>query len=114
MPVLWETWWLFLLTETVLMFANGFVLQAANPKGLVFFTALLPQFIDPAHGVAGPVAVLAATSVMVEFVVLAAYGALAGRASELATRPCFATATNRAAGSLLVAAGVGTVALRRR
>jgi len=91
------------------MFLAGFVLQAANPKALVFFAALLPQFIDPTHDVASQVAVLAVTSVIVEFFVLAAYGALAGRATSLASRPI----TNRVAGSLLVAAGVGTAAVRR-
>lgn len=95
------------------MFLNGFVLQAANPKALVFFTALLPQFIDPSGDVALQVAVLAVTSVVVEFFVLAAYGALAGRATSLASRPRFAVATNRIAGSLLMAAGVGTAAVRR-
>src|ERR1700741_3224028 len=30
---------------------RGFVLQAANPKALIFFTALLPQFIRPEHSV---------------------------------------------------------------
>ena len=39
------------------IFLNGFVLQAANPKALVFFTALLPQFIDPRGGVAVQVAI---------------------------------------------------------
>ncbi len=80
------------------MLANGFVLQAANPKALLFFTALLPQFIDPARPVAPQVAVLGLTSVVVEFVVLAAYGGLAGRATGFASRPRFAALTNRIAG----------------
>jgi len=94
------------------MFLNGFLLQAANPKALVFFTALLPQFIDPAAHVPGQVTVLAVTSIVVEFLVLAAYGGLAGRATRLASRPRFATLTNRVAGSLLIAAGVRTAAVR--
>jgi homoserine/homoserine lactone efflux protein len=94
------------------MFANGFVLQAANPKALLFFTALLPQFVDPMADVPAQVAVLAVTSIVVEFMVLAAYGGLAGRATSLARRPQFAALTNRVAGSLLIAAGVRTATLR--
>ena len=95
------------------MFVNGFVLQVANPKALVFFTALLPQFIDPRGPLVTQVAILALTSVAIEFGVLLAYGALAGRMTTLATRPRFATLANRLAGSMLIAAGVGTAALRR-
>jgi threonine/homoserine/homoserine lactone efflux protein len=69
------------------MLADGFVLQVANPKALLFFTALLPQFIDPVASVAGQMAALAVTSVVIEF--------------------C------RIAGSLLVTAGVGVAAIRR-
>ncbi len=92
---------------------DGFVLQASNPKALVFFTALVPQFVDPAGSVPSQMAILAATTVVVEFAVLTTYGALAGRATALAAEPRFATATNRVAGTLLVAAGVGTAAIRR-
>ena len=53
------------------VFARAFAVQAANPKAIVFFTALLPQFIDPAGSVPFQVAILAATSIAVEFAVLA-------------------------------------------
>jgi threonine/homoserine/homoserine lactone efflux protein len=39
--------------------------------------------------------------------VILLYGAFAGRASALARRPAYAATTNRVAGALLVAAGVG-------
>ncbi|MGH7392193.1 MAG: LysE family translocator [Candidatus Rokuibacteriota bacterium] len=93
--------------------ANGFVLQMANPKALVFFTALLPQFIDPARSLAIQVAILAVTSVVMEFVVLLAYGALAARASTIAARPRFGALANRLAGSMLIAAGIGLARGRR-
>jgi len=95
------------------MFVNGFVLQVANPKALVFFTALLPQFIDPRGSLVAQVAILAVTSVVIEFCVLLAYGASAGRVTTLAARPPFATLANRLAGTMLIAAGVGTAAIRR-
>ncbi len=95
------------------MMLNGFILQASNPKALIFFAALLPQFIDPRGSVAIQVAILAATSITIEFFVLFAYGAAAGRLTHLATRPRFARATNTAAGAMLIAAGAGVAAIRR-
>ena len=83
-------------------FMNGFVLQASNPKALVFFTALLPQFIDPRASVVAQVTILGVTSVGIEFFVLLAYGALAGRLTGIAGRPRFATFANRLAGSMLM------------
>jgi homoserine/homoserine lactone efflux protein len=85
---------------------QGFVLQAANPKALLFFVALLPQFIDPAGSVPVQVGILAISSIAVEFAVLAGYGVAAGRLADWARRPAVARATDRAAGCLLVGAGV--------
>jgi threonine/homoserine/homoserine lactone efflux protein len=85
---------------------QGFVLQAANPKALVFFVALLPQFLDPSGDVPLQVGVLAVSSLAVEFLVLAGYGLAAGRLAGWARRPGVARATDRVAGSLLVGAGV--------
>jgi homoserine/homoserine lactone efflux protein len=58
------------------------------------------------------VAILGVTSVVLEFFVLLAYGALAGRLTSVATRPRFQTIANRVAGGLLVTAGV-SVALQK-
>jgi homoserine/homoserine lactone efflux protein len=87
------------------MLARGFVLQAANPKALLFFVALLPQFIDVHQAIAPQVVILAVTSAAVEFVILAGYGYVAGRAAALARDARFVTATNRASGGLLAATG---------
>jgi homoserine/homoserine lactone efflux protein len=89
------------------MFLNGFVLQAASPRTLIFFTAVLILFISEHGSVAGQVAVLAFTSISVEFVVLCIYGVLAGQMSRSASRPAFATIVNRIAGTMLVIAAVG-------
>jgi homoserine/homoserine lactone efflux protein len=94
------------------MFVNGFVLQTANPKALVFFSALLPQFVDPTLAVAPQLLVLGGLSVIIESAVLLSYGALAGRASGLAMQPRFARLTNRLSGGALVTAGVGLAMIR--
>jgi homoserine/homoserine lactone efflux protein len=95
------------------LFLNGLVLQLSNPKALVFFTALLPQFINPRAAIIPQVAILALTSVVIEFLVQMFYATLAGRASHLALEPRFARITERVSGALLIGAGVGMAALRR-
>src|SRR5262245_53939749 len=56
------------------LLTRGVILQAANPKSILFFTALLPQFIDPKSPVGWQVLILAVSSVVVEFFVLGGYG----------------------------------------
>ncbi len=95
------------------LFLNGFILQMSNPKALVFFTALVPQFINPHAALAPQIAILTVTSLVIEFVVQLFYALLAGRAAHLAAEPRFARITDRVAGTLLIGAGIGMAALRR-
>jgi homoserine/homoserine lactone efflux protein len=93
-------------------FWQGLVTQGANPNLLVYFTAILPQFIDTAYPLPRQVAILASSSFVIEFTVLAFYAALAHRASRLAAGRSSAVA-ERVGGGLLVAAGAGLASLRR-
>jgi homoserine/homoserine lactone efflux protein len=95
------------------LFTDGFVLQVSNPKAIVFFSALLPQFIDPRSAVTPQIAILAVTSIVIEFFVLLGYGLAAGQASTWARQPQYVNWTNRVAGTFLIGAGAGLAALRR-
>jgi homoserine/homoserine lactone efflux protein len=93
-------------------FWQGFTAQAANPNLLVYFAALLPQFVDAGQSLVGQVAILAASSLVIEFTVLSLYAALAAQAGRR-TAPRYQRIAERLAGGLLIAAGAGLAALRR-
>jgi len=94
------------------VFINGMVVELSNPKCLLFFVVVLPQFIDTRGDIVRQVLVLGATNMIGEIVVLAAYGAFAGRFHRVATQPRFAKLAARLSGSCLVTAGVLTAAAR--
>jgi homoserine/homoserine lactone efflux protein len=68
------------------VYLGALTLQLANPKALLFFLALLPQFVDPANPVVPQMLILAATSMVPEFCILTGYGWLAHRAVHASAR----------------------------
>ena len=95
------------------LFSEGLLTQLSNPKAIVFFSALLPQFVSPDGAVVRQLVVLGIVSVSIEFVVLLAYGWAAERGSRLILKGRFALLTDRIAGGFLVCAGLGLAATRR-
>lgn len=93
-------------------FWQGFVTQGANPNLLVYFTAILPQFIDARAHIGSQVAVLAFSSFAIEFTVLSAYSALSHRAG-LTVAPRFRYLVERVGGGFLIGAGAGLATLHR-
>ncbi len=100
-------------------YVNGFILQAANPKAILFFTALLPQFIDPkaasngGMSIAMQILILGVTSVVLEFFILLGYALLAGKARVHAGKSRFIKWTNRISGGLLMGAGAMMAAIKK-
>ena len=92
-------------------FVRGFVVQGANPKALVFFVALVPQFVDPSSPVPTQLLVLGVSSVLIELAALASYAFGAVRARRV-TGARVAGALQRVGGGLLVAAGARLAAVR--
>jgi homoserine/homoserine lactone efflux protein len=87
------------------VFWNGFVTQVSNPKAIIFFAALLPQFINPDESAARQIAILGCSSVVVEFIVLSIYVAMCRAAGQWVKAPRFGAWLLRVAGLLLVTAG---------
>lgn len=58
-------------------FMAAVLVQASNPKNIIIFLAIIPQFIDPAGPVFFQFIALCVVSVLVELPILAGYAALA-------------------------------------
>jgi homoserine/homoserine lactone efflux protein len=92
---------------------HGFVMNAANPKVLLFYTAIVPQFVNPHAAIAPQMLILGVTGLSVGAVISAGYALMAARMARRMAGPAYAKITNRITGSLLIVAGAGMAALRR-
>ena len=88
-------------------------MAALNPKGIVFFVAFLPQFIQPAAPVAEQLWVLAATFVALATLNATLYAVVGGSARQLLASSRAQRAFHLTGGSLLTAAGIWALLARR-
>ena len=86
-----------------LLFRQGFLAAATNPKGIPFFAAFLPQFVDPARSMANQFVVMATTFVLIEFITEFVLATLAQRVTTWLAR--VGRTFNRACGGTFVAIG---------
>lgn len=92
---------------------RAFLINASNPKGIVFMLAVLPQFIDPRAPQWPQYATVAATLVFTDFVVMSSYTLLASRLLRALRDPAHIRWTNRLFGSAFVGAGLLLAGYRR-
>lgn len=95
------------------MFWNAFLVTALNPKGIVFFIAFVPQFVDPATPVLTQFALLEATFVGLATLVVTSWAMLAGGLRARFRKPAAHKWVNRLGGSFLMGAGLLTALVRR-
>jgi threonine/homoserine/homoserine lactone efflux protein len=93
-------------TSHIKLLTQGFLVGASNPKALLFFGALFPQFINPVEPQWPQFLVLGGTFVFFEALWLTVYALSAAKAKHWLQQPRRATLFNRATGVVfLVAAG---------
>ncbi|MGX4675973.1 LysE family translocator [SAR92 clade bacterium H246] len=91
---------------TLKLFTNTYLVTALNPKGIIFFVAFLPQFINTSEDVVAQLWVLAVTFVVLAALNATIYAAFAGKARQVLSSPRTQKLFNITGGSLLSAAGV--------
>jgi threonine/homoserine/homoserine lactone efflux protein len=95
------------------LFANAYLVAAFNPKGVIFYVAFLPQFVNPFVDVARQLWMLALTFVALAILNATLYSAFAASARNFLTTPRAQRRFNFAGGSLLSVAGIWALTAKR-
>jgi homoserine/homoserine lactone efflux protein len=94
-------------------FAQGFLVVLSNPKALLLFGALFPQFIDPAGDYVSQVLLLGVTAMIIALVFDSSYAILTGRAGVLLSQRRIRL-LSRASGLCLIGGGAWLALARSR
>lgn len=95
------------------LLVRGFLVNATNPKGLVFFLAVLPQFVVPTAPLLPQYLAIGVTMVSVDLVVMGLYTGLAVRLLGWLRTPRQQTVMNRVFSGLFATAAVVLSLVRR-
>lgn len=94
------------------MLGHAWLVTALNPKSITFFVAFLPQFLDPKADFWMQMLIFEATFVTLAAANAFGYALVASRARAVVTNPRAIGLFNKAGGTLLIGAGIATVAVR--
>lgn len=92
---------------------SSFIVTALNPKGIAFFVAFLPQFIDPLKPPIFQLTLLGGTFLILATINAALYAIFAGQLGEHMRKPNIRKWFNRCGGSALIGAGIFTAGLKK-
>ncbi|WP_072806381.1 homoserine/homoserine lactone efflux protein [Rhodococcoides yunnanense] len=95
------------------MVARGFLVNASNPKAVVFMLAVLPQFLDPTSPLLPQYLVIAATMVAIDMLVMTGYTALASRVLRVMRSRRQQLGVNRTFAGLFFVAATFLATIRR-
>ena len=95
------------------MMFRGFLVNASNPKALVFMLAVLPQFVNPQAPLLIQYLILGATMIGVDMIVMAGYTGLASKVLRLLRTPKQQKRMNRTFAGLFIGAAAFMATLRK-
>ena len=95
------------------VFLRGFILEISNPKALLYFSALLPQFVDISKPIASQLAILCVITFCIDFFCYSLYGYLGAKSVRVGISPLITKVINRTAGGMLIFAGIKMAAVEK-
>ncbi|MFC1813852.1 LysE family translocator [Thermodesulfobacteriota bacterium] len=100
-------------TSNSSLFKSAFIVTALNPKGIVFFVAFLPQFVNPQSQTMPQLLILGGTFLLLACINATLYAVFAGHLRDTMQNPKVRRWFNRCGGSVLIGAGIFTAAIQR-
>jgi len=94
-------------------FWRGMLVALTNPKTIAFFTAFLPQFVDPSLPADRQLFVMCATSILIAFVFDSVWATASGMGRAFFLKPSRAKMLGRLSGAVLIGGGIWLSLARR-
>lgn len=95
-------------------FKEAFFLAVTNPKPIIFFTAIFPQFIDTKQDIASQFFIMTAIFLIISFSSLTIYGLLAKKSKQFLQRGNIMVYISRFTGGLFISMGIALMNLRQK
>lgn len=92
-------------------FSQGAVVQLANPKALMYFSALLPQFIDPSEPMVGQILIMGISCFVADMTVYSLFSHMGKKLARQQMKSWAVNLINKIAGATLITTGIRMAAL---
>lgn len=93
-------------SHPVKLFSQGLVVQFANPKALMYFSALLPQFINPNEPLLSQILIMGLTCFIADILVYSLYAFLGAHLAKQQLKAWVTNLINKVAGTALIYTGI--------
>jgi len=92
--------------KPVTLFSKGFVVEFANPKALLYFAAILPQFISLDRDIIPQILIMGLTTIVIDLTAYTSYAFLGHRMTKGGVKRWVIKCINSVAGGALIFAAV--------
>ncbi|MDY0207549.1 MAG: LysE family translocator [Pseudomonas sp.] len=87
-------------------FSQGLLIQLSNPKALLYFSALLPQFVDPNEPLIFQIFLMGLTCFLADVLVYSMFGRMGAQLAKKQMKAWVINLINKAAGITLIITGI--------
>lgn len=88
------------------LFMHGFLIEFSNPKALLYFSAILPQFLDVGKPIATQFLIMWIATFLLQIIIYSAYAYLGQRLVQGGVKSWVINLINKTAGAALIFAGI--------